>query len=167
MTNMIRKAVVAIKGGAGAVGVWCQIGKGINGFGRIFIDRGFVATGRPEPIASDRTVKLGASVAAYTLKVEEDGTTVIANNTSATVNVTLPDASKAGIGAKFTVVTGALPGAGAGTTVTPASGDAINAKAADAALVNSAASDAVGDSVTLVSDGDTHWFTVNKIGTWA
>jgi hypothetical protein len=162
--NMIRKTLVAIKGGPGGVGIWAyKTSRSVAG-GRLFIDR---RGGTAEPIASDRVVKMGASDATYTLTAQDDGLTLIANNAAATVVVTLPDASVAGIGAKYTVVTGALPGAGAGTTVTPASGDNINAKAADATLVNSAASDAVGDSVTLVSDGATTWFTVAKIGTWA
>jgi hypothetical protein len=163
---MIRKAVVAIKGGPGAAGIWVQAGKPgvINGVGRLFFDR---FGGRPEPISSDRVVKLGTSEVARTLRIDEDGLTVIATNTANTVTVTLPDASQAGIGATFSVVTGALPGAGAGTTVAVATGDNINAKAANASLVNSAASDAVGDSVTLVSDGVTTWFTKAKIGTWA
>jgi hypothetical protein len=160
----IRKTPQQPKGGPGRAAIWVRIGRTAASFNRLFIDR---KGGRPEPIATDYTVKLGSGVTSHTLKAEDDGTTVIANNAAATVTTNLPKASDAGVGAKFTVVTGALPGAGAGTTVHPATGDNINAKAANADLVNSAASDAVGDAVTLVSDGVLTWFTTGKIGTWA
>lgn len=166
--NMIRKTAVAIKGGPGGAGLW--IFKGVaSKAGRLFFDR---KGGTPEPIASDRVNVLGTAVAAITLDGTDDGVTVVANNTAATVVVTLPKASTVGAGFRARVLVGALPGAGAGTTVTPNAadkfqGNGFNAKAAGASLVNSAASDAIGDYVDLVSDGNLIWYVIGKVGTWA
>ncbi len=34
-------------------------------------------------------------------------------------------------------------------------------------LINTAATDAKGDQVTIIGDGDAGWYVTNKIGTWA
>lgn len=168
MTNMIRKTALAIKGGPGAAGIW--IYKGVTTkVGRLFIDR---KGGTPEPIASDRVNVLGSTVAAITLDGTDDGVTVVANNTAATVVVTLPKASTVGAGFRARVLVGALPGAGAGTTVTPNAtdkfaGNGFNAKTAGQTLVNTAATDAIGDYIDAVTDGVSTWFVLGKVGTWA
>lgn len=167
MTNMIRKASVAIKGGPGAVGIYVW-NKATSKLGRLFINR----AGVEFPIASDRVNLLGTAVAALTLKPEDDGTTVVANNTAATVVVTLPAAATAGAGTTFRVLAGQLPGAGAGLTLTPNAadkfqGNGFGAKTAGQTLINSAASDVVGDMLEVVSDGVTIWYVTAKVGTWA
>lgn len=167
MTNMIRKTAIAIKGGPGAVGIYIYKNVAAK-FGRLFINRAGVET----PIAGDRVNVLGTTVAAVTLTGENDGDTVVATNTAATVVVTLPKASVVGAGFCCRVLVAALPGAGAGTTVTPNAadkfaGNGFNAKTAGQTLVNSAASDAIGDMVEVVTDGVTTWYVTNKIGTWA
>ena len=115
---------------------------------------------------------MGTSDTADTAEIKEDGTTYIANNSAATFTLTLPKAATAGAGTKFRLIAGVLPGAGAGTTLTPNAvdkfqGNGFNAKTAGQTLVNSAASDALGDYVEVVSDGGTIWYVISKVGTWA
>lgn len=169
--NFIRKASLAIRGNAGAAGIWVQkyAAASTTKAGRIFVDR---KGGTPEPIATDRLNVLGTSVAAITLDGTDDGVTVVANNSAATVVVTLPKSSVVGAGYTARVLAGVLPGAGAGLTVTPNAadkfaGNGFNAKTAGQTLINSAATDAIGDMVEVVADGVTSWFVTNKIGTWA
>jgi hypothetical protein len=146
--------------------------------GRLFIERkssGNSQTGTQpvfEPIATDRLNVLGTAVTAITLDGSDDGVTVVANNAAATVTVTLPKASVVGPGYTARILAGVLPGAGAGLTVTPNAadkfqGNGFGAKTAGQTLINSAASDVVGDMVEVVSDGVLTWFVTNKIGTWA
>lgn len=169
MTNMIRRTIQAIKGGPGGVGIWVYSKAAAVKGGRLFIDR---KNGTPEPIASDRVNVLGTGVAAITLDGSDDGVTLVANNAAATVVATLPKTTVVGAGFVCTLIAGVLPGAGAGTTLTPNAadkfqGNGFNAKGAGATLVNSAASDAVGDLVTVVSDGAGIWYVISKVGTWA
>lgn len=161
MTNMIRRTLVAIRGGTGGAGIWLA-----NATGRLFIDR---QGGVGEPIASDAIRVVTA--AAATVNSNEDGVTIYANNADASVVVTLPAIATVGLGFRVRVVVKALPAAGAGTTVTPAAadkfqGNGFNAKTDGQTLVNSAVSDAIGDLVDLQSDVD-GWFVIGKVGTWA
>ena len=179
MTNMIRKVAVLIKGGPGGVGLFALNGSSKETFGTtggIFVTRKPTTAASPAPIAqriqTHRVNVLGTGVTALTLDGTDDGDTQVANNTAATVVFTLPKTSVVGPGYRARVVVGALPGAGAGTTVTPNAadkfqGNGFNAKTAGQSLVNSAASDAIGDSVDVISDGAGIWYVVNKIGTWA
>lgn len=160
MTNMIRRTLLAIKGGTGGAGIWIA-----NATGRIFIDR---QGGVNEPIATDATVI--PSTAAYTVSPDQDGVTVYCTDLTSNV-VTLPAVATVGLGFRVRVLTKVLPTSGAGTTVTPAAadkfqGNGFNAKTDGQTLVNSAASDALGDYVDLQSDAD-GWFVIHKIGTWA
>ena len=170
MTNMIRKTTTAVKGGPGGTGIWSYAKYGVSRFaGRIFVDR---KGGTPEPIATTAVNVLADDAAAITLDGTDDGVTVVANNSAATVVVTLPAAATVGAGFKARVLTGVLPGAGAGTTVTPNAadkfaGNGFNAKTAGQTLVNSAATDAIGDLVQVISNGVDTWFVVAKVGTWA
>jgi hypothetical protein len=169
--NFIRKASVAIRGNAGSAGIWIQkfAQSAQTKAGRLFIDR---KGGTPEPLSLDRVNVLGTSVAAITLDGTDDGVTVVANNSAATVVATLPKVATVGAGYRARLLAAVLPGAGAGTTLTPNAadkfqGNGFNAKTAGQTLVNSAATDAVGDYVDVVSDGGTIWYVINKVGTWA
>lgn len=177
MTNNIRKTLIGVKGGPDGAGIFVYKKNKPVGGGRLYIERkSFGASNNNstvfEPIASDRVNVLGTAVAAITLDGTDDGVTVGANNAAATVTVTLPKASVVGPGYTARVMAMALPGAGAGTTVAPNAadkfaGNGFNAKTAGQTLINSAATDAVGDMVELVTDGILTWFVTNKIGTWA
>lgn len=110
---------------------------------------------------------LNQTTAAVTLQAKDDGLTVQAN-ASATVTVTLPLAAP---GMNFRVLVGQLPGSGAGTTLTPNAadkfqGNGFNAKTAGQTIVNSAATDAIGDLLDVQCITAGVWYVVNKIGTW-
>lgn len=169
--NFIRKASVAIRGNAGSAGIWIQkfAQSAQTKAGRLFIDR---KGGTPESLSLDRVNVLGTAVAAITLDGTDDGVTVVSNNAAATVVVTLPKAATVGAGFRARVLAGVLPGAGAGLTLTPNAvdkfqGNGFGAKTAGQTLINSAASDVVGDYLDVVTDGVLTWFVINKVGTWA
>lgn len=99
--------------------------------------------------------------ASYTVLASESGTIFIAD--AADLVFTLP-ATQAGL--IFTFVCAAVS-AGTGLSISPAAADKINEGTANKDLINSGASDVLGDSVTIVGDGVTGWYTIAKIGTWA
>lgn len=97
----------------------------------------------------------------YTVTEGDSGSVFIAN--AADLVFTLP-ATKAGL--VYTFVNAAVS-AGTGLSVSPAAADNINEGTDNKDLINSGATDVLGDSVTVVGDGSTGWFTASKIGTWA
>jgi hypothetical protein len=112
-----------------------------------------------EPVVVNRVVRV-ATAAAVTL-VAADHATVVAFATTSTVTVTLPLAATAGAGWQVTGVVEVLPTSGVGHQFRPAStADTIyvTATAAGSALAISTSSDAIGDAVTLVSDGVSRWY---------
>ena len=108
-----------------------------------------------------QTVKTITVTGNRTLTANESGSVVICN--AADVVVTLP-ATQAGL--VYTIVT-KVASAGTGTSVSPNASDNINGAADDTDLVNTGATDAVGDSVTVVGDGAAGWLTTSVVGTWA
>lgn len=114
----------------------------------------------------------------YALTTAESGTVYVATKTSGTQTYTLPAVSNAGV--VYTFICGHASGE---ILITPQSGEAIvitsfAAVGADAdtgivaptagtGIKNTAASNAIGDSITLVSSG-TKWFSVGiTSGIWA
>mgnify|MGYP006969418772 CR=1 FL=1 len=97
----------------------------------------------------------------FTLTAQDSGKTFII--TAADVVATLP-ATEAGLRYEFVVETAS---ATTGFSVSPAADDNINDGTDNKDLINSAATDAKGDAVTVVGDGSRGWFTVAQIGTWA
>jgi len=97
----------------------------------------------------------------YPVLASESGTVFIAD--AADLVFTLP-ATAAGL--RFTFENAAVS-AGTGLSVSPAAADNINEGVDNKDLINSGATDVLGDSVTVVGDGDKGWFTIGKIGTWA
>ena len=91
---------------------------------------------------------------------------VVGVSTSNSCTVTLPAASTKGL--TYTLSVGVLTGSG-GHNFTPQSSDTIlfTGKSAGQALTCSAATDVLGDNVTLVADGTTSWYIASKTGTWA
>lgn len=96
-----------------------------------------------------------------TLTADDSGKEFVIN--AADVVVTLP-ATALGLRYTFTVQTLSTT---TGFSVSPNASDSINGGTDDKDLINSAATDAVGDSVTVLGDGSVGWFTTGKIGTWA
>jgi hypothetical protein len=83
---------------------------------------------------------------------------------------TLPAATPALKGVKYKFVV-STPSATTGLSLSPDSADKIQGKGITAAddkdLINTAATDAVGDSVELVCDGVDGWWITSMLGTWA
>ena len=159
MTNMIRRTLMGVRGSRLGAGIWLA-----HATGRLFIDR---TGGVAEPIASDAVRT--PTTAAYTVLPSEDGVTIHCAVLTTNV-ITLPAVATVGVGFRVRVLTTVLPTSGAGTTVSPAAADKFQGggltKADDADIVNSAASDALGDFVDLQSDAN-GWWILQIRGTWA
>lgn len=105
----------------------------------------------------------------YTVLASESGATFIGS--AADVVFTLP-ATAAGLVYRF--VTGAVS-AGTGLSVSPAAVDKIMGScdgvsitaAADKDLINTGATDVLGDSITLIGDGVDGWYIIGSTGVWA
>lgn len=117
-----------------------------------------------------RRALTATDAATLTLTNEDSGRVIIATKASATQTFTLPAASA---GLEFTFVCGHASGE---ILIDQAGSEVINTKAANAGaaiataagtgIKNTAATNILGDSVVLVSDG-TAWYTVNQSGIWA
>ena len=120
--------------------------------GRTYTDR----DGYVHPVVS--VVEKGAD---YTVTTADSGTVFIA--TAADVVFALPATM---VGLTYTFINATLS-VGTGMSVSPAAVDSINEGTDNKDLINSGASDAIGDSVTIVADGTNGWYTTAKVGTWA
>lgn len=100
------------------------------------------------------------------------GTVYVATATSGEQNFSLPTAATAGL-----VYTFVAADAGGEIRVNPITGQTISIKASEGGasvvtaagtgIKNTAATNVVGDLITLVSDGGTNWWMINQSGTWA
>lgn len=108
------------------------------------------------------------SVTPYTLPVYERDVTIVCAVADLVVN--LPPAGAGTKGNKVTMTVKTISG-GTGASFSPVSSDKIQGTGITAAdnkdLINSGATDAVGDTLTLVCDGADGWWITSKIGTWA
>lgn len=100
-----------------------------------------------------------------TLTIDESGSTVLV--TAADKVISLP-ATEAGL--TYTIVTMSVS-AGTGTSVSPVAADKIQglglAGANNKDVINSGASDVLGDSITVIGDGGDGYIIINATGTWA
>ena len=119
------------------------------------------------------TPEITATAATDTLLAAESGAIIIATLGSGTQTFTLPAATVAG--ATFTFKCGSAAGE---VLVDPAGSDVIQAKATNDAgaditpaggtgIKNTAATNVIGDYITLVADGVDTWRTVAQSGVWA
>ncbi len=119
------------------------------------------------------SVEIFSTATTDTLTSEESGKMVIATLGSGTQTFTLPAATVAG--ATFTFKCGHASGE---ILVDPAGTDVIQAKATNDAgadvtpaggtgIKNTAASNIIGDYITLVADGVSKWYTTAQSGIWA
>lgn len=153
----IRKTALTIKGGPGGVGI--SYNKADK---QVHLHDG----------TTDRVVRVGVAgyttkTAAYSVVLPDDDGKILKMSLLAGFTVTLPAVSSANKGMRITVVNGLLPTSGAGYAVSPNASDRLGFLADDTDLTNSAASDALGDLLTLESDGVDGWIILAKIGTWA
>jgi len=120
-----------------------------------------------------RTAEIQLTGTGDTLTAGESGKTMIATKASATQTFVLPSAATAGM--FFTFVCGSASGEilidpdGTETILTKATNDAgaSVAPAGGTGIKNTAASNVIGDYLTLVSDGVSKWYTVAQSGVWA
>ena len=154
--HQIRKTSVAIKGGPGGVGIYYDK------------DDKQVKThdGSVERVVENRVAGLVNKTAAFTVSLPEDNGKIFELDALAGIEVTLPALSAANKGMRVTFVNGLLPTSNH-YGLNPASGDAIGYGSDSADLDNTAGTDALGDLITLESDGVDRWLIINKIGTWA
>jgi hypothetical protein len=154
--HQIRKTAVAIKGGPGGVGV--------------FYDKDdkqvHLHDGTTDRVVEQRVAGLTAKTAAFTVTFPEDNGKIFEMELLTGMDVVLPAVSSANKGMRVTLVNALLPTSNV-YKVSPASGDRIGYLADDAELQNTAATDVLGDLVTLESDGVDGWIVINKIGIWA
>jgi hypothetical protein len=119
--------------------------------------------GTQRPVATSNVKILTAS---YTALMASSGTTYVANSTTSIV-VTLPATQ---VGLKYTLVLGDVTSSG-GHAFSPNANDKIIGNgfttADDKDVVCSAATDVVGDFITLIGDGNLGWYIVGIKGTWA
>lgn len=154
--NQIRKTSVAITGGPGGVGVYAsKTDKQVH-----FHD------GDTDRIVAERVGGLTAKTAAFTVSLPEDNGKRFELELLTGMDVALPAVSSANKGMQVTFINALLPTSNV-YKISPASGDRIGYLADDAEFQNTAATDALGDLVTLESDGVDGWIVINKIGTWA
>ncbi len=108
-----------------------------------------------------------------TLVAADSGKVIICTRTSTTQTFTLPSAAVAGL--MFTFVT---TSAASEVKINPITGQTIQTKAtvdqgasvapaAGTGIKNTAATNVVGDFITLISDGTTGWVTIAQSGIWA
>lgn len=159
--HQIRKTAVAIKGGPGGVGIYADKNAGnqvkVNdGVGTAGVSR-VVTVANPTP---------AVKTAAYSVVLPEDNGKRIACQLLASFAVTLPAVSAANKGMQVTVINALLPTSGAGYSVAPAAADRIGYRADNTACVNTAATDVLGDFLTVESDGVDGWQIVGKGGIW-
>jgi hypothetical protein len=107
--------------------------------------------------------------ASLTLTAADSGKVYVTS--AADIVFTLPDATGAGMkGVYFTFINNSLSG-GTGMLIRPAATDKIQGKGITAAddkdYINSGATDAIGDLVTVVCDGVDGYWVVSERGTWA
>jgi len=108
------------------------------------------------------TSKVISTAVNRTMTADESGSVVIV--TAADKVITLP-ATQAGLQYTITLGNGGLS-SGTGLSISPNASDKINAAADDTDYVNTGATDAVGDSVTVVGDGAGGWYITDQTGTW-
>lgn len=120
-----------------------------------------------------KDVQIYLTEATATLTVAESSKVVIATKASATQTFTLPIATTEGL--SYTFIAGSAAGE---ILVTPNAADAILIKAtvdqgasvapaAGTGIKNTAATNVLGDMITLVADGVSKWYMVGQSGIWA
>lgn len=113
--------------------------------------------------------QLEEQAAAFTVANDDAGKTFVFD-AAASVIATLPKAAAANKGAKLTFVVGVLATSGTGHAVSPNAADAIVGNgysgAVDKDAVCVVASDRIGDSLTVQSNGADAWIIVGITGTW-
>lgn len=111
----------------------------------------------------DKTGKVNVQASGtLTLTAADHGNIYIAT-AAAGVVFTLPPTVA---GLSFTFITGALS-SGTGLSLSPDSADSMNGGSDNVDLINTEATDVLGDCVTIVGDGTAGWWISSARGIWA
>lgn len=109
-----------------------------------------------------------AAAETITIRASESDVTVIDNHGDCVI--VLPRACRETRGNIVRAFTTTAAGS-VGLSLSPSADDMIKAKGLTGVdnkdLINTAATNAVGDTATIVCDGETGWHAVNLLGTWA
>lgn len=110
--------------------------------------------------------KVVTKTASFTCAASDHGTLFLLTPTHASISIiaTLPLTQK---GLTLSFMNQLNVTAGVGHAISPNAANKINGGTVDKDLINSQATDAVGDTVTIIGDGDVGWFAVSRFGTWA
>lgn len=155
--HQIRKTSVDIKGGPGGVGVYYDKSDKQVHFHDGSVDR----------VVTERVPGMSAITSGtYTVALPADNGKIFELELLTGITVTLPAVSAANKGQRVTFINALLPTSNQ-YRITPNASDRIAYKSDAANYDNTAATDALGDLVTLESDGVDGWIVVNKIGIWA
>jgi hypothetical protein len=106
-----------------------------------------------------------STTASLTLTHRTHAGKVIGFNAAAGLTVTLPPVTAATAGETYTVILQTLNTATSNHVITPSSTDTFNGGTSGLGLMNEGSTDAVGDSVSVISDGS-GWLVLNTVGTW-
>lgn len=117
---------------------------------------------RTKQLIKQRATKVTSIAADTTLNRGHIGNVI--KTTVTNIDATLPDAGAGRAGDQYTFLVGVAATTG-GATLKVTGTDTINGGTSGKGLINSATTDAVGDSVTVVSDGSNYW-TIAQRGTW-
>ena len=162
-TRFIHKGLDPEQGPYSNVAPFCvdDEGKLVVNRGAEFKGNGLTTDPQAEPIPVTRIINATAS---FTVTPADSGAVIAADSTSSVV-VQLPATQK---GLTYTLTVKQLTGTG-GHAFSPVAADKIiyASKADDADIVCSAASDAVGNCITIVGDGVDGWLVTSVFGTWA
>lgn len=105
-----------------------------------------------------------------TLTYHDQATMVTTNPSAADLVITLPTSNRDARGMEITIMNIGTSNA-TGLTVAIGTGDTLYGTGITAAagkgLINTHATEAVGDCITVVAGGANDWYLVSKIGTWA
>lgn len=109
-----------------------------------------------------RDMNVEAKSADFTVTPEDSGKLFIITGTD--IDCTLPSV-ETGLVYHFVIET---PSSSVGFEIDPAAADNINRGTDGVTLKNTAATDAIGDAISIVGDAAGEgWLTFGKIGTWA
>lgn len=157
----IRKTRLPFKGGPGAVGVRFDPADNLLK----------IHDGVSEKLVALRAASVTSKTAAFTVVAPTDNGKIFKLALLASFAVTLPaigsSAGQAPAGFRATFVNALAATSGVGYSLSPAATDSIKYGVDNKDLINTTATDVLGDLVTVVSDGVDSWIVTEEVGIWA
>jgi hypothetical protein len=117
-----------------------------------------------------RAESMEEKTASFSVSASDDGKTFIFDDATGSIVATLPKAAAANKDMTVRFIVNALAGAGAGHAVSPNASDKFVGNGftplADKDAICVVASDRLGDTIEVKSNGVDTWFITGVIGTW-